>query len=86
MNMAKLQRVGGSVMLPIPSALLDVLELKDTATVGLTIDSGKLVVTPSPRKRYTLDELLDRCDPSVPLSAEELEWMNTTPVGREVIE
>ena len=85
MNMARLRKVGGSVMLAIPPAFLDMLDLKETATVGLSVDNGKLVVTPSVRKRYTLEELMDRCDPSVPLSAEELEWMNIAPVGREVI-
>jgi hypothetical protein len=28
------------------------------------------------KKRYTLDELLAQCDPSLPFSEEELEWMN----------
>lgn len=33
---------------------------------------------------YTLDELLAQCDPSnVRLSAEDREWLNARPVGRE---
>ena len=85
MNMARLRKVGGSVMLAIPPALLDVLDLKETATVGLSVDNGKLVVTPSARKRYTLDELMDQCDLDAPESAEDIAWDRMAPVGREVI-
>lgn len=37
------------------------------------------------RPRYTLDELLAQEDYSQPLSAEEREWIDAPPVGRELI-
>ncbi len=63
MHITNLRKVGGSVMLAVPPALLDVLGLRPGAKVGLTVQSGRLVVEPRLRTRYTLDELLAQYDP-----------------------
>ena len=44
MHTTKLRRVGGSVMLAVPPALLEQLQIKAGATVGLGLDQGRLVV------------------------------------------
>jgi antitoxin ChpS len=80
-----LRKVGGSVMLAVPPALLDVLHLGAGAKVGLAVDNGRLVVEPSARPRYTLDELLAQCDPSVEPTPQEREWLDAPAVGDEVI-
>lgn len=85
MHTTNLRKVGGSVMLAVPPALLDVLQLQAGAKVGLTIDNGRLVVEPEARPRYTLDELLAQCDPSVEPSADDREWLDTTAVGGELL-
>ncbi|CAF27508.1 AbrB/MazE/SpoVT family DNA-binding domain-containing protein [Bartonella henselae] len=46
MHTTKLRKVGGSVMLSIPPALLDVLHLTENTQVGLAVDNGQLVVKP----------------------------------------
>jgi antitoxin ChpS len=56
-----LRKVGGSVMLAVPPALLDILHLRPGVQVGIAIESGRLVVEPRHRPRYTLDELLAQC-------------------------
>src|SRR6266699_157174 len=81
---AKLRRVGGSVMLAIPPALLDELHLAADSSVELSTEAGKLVVRPA-RRRYTLDELLSQCDPDAPLTAAEREWVDTPAVGDEIV-
>jgi antitoxin ChpS len=45
-----LRQVGGSVMLAVPPAILDLLHLRAGATVGLSVDAGRLVIDPSPRR------------------------------------
>lgn len=85
MYTTNLRKVGGSVMLAVPPALLDVLHLQAGAKVGLAVDNGRLVVEPATRPRYTLDELLAQCDPSAELTAQEREWLNAPAVGNEVI-
>jgi len=85
MHTTNLRKVGGSVMLAVPPALLDVLHLAAGATVGLTVDHGCLVVSPNPRRRYTIDELLAQCDASAEISTEDREWLDATPVGNELL-
>jgi antitoxin ChpS len=54
----KLLKVGGSVMLAVPPALLDILGLRPGVRVGIAIESGRLVVEPQQRPHHTPHELL----------------------------
>jgi len=85
MHTTNLRKVGGSVMLAVPPALLDTLRLSVGTKVGLTVDTGRLVVDPAVRPQYTLDELLSQCDASAALSPQEQEWLDAPTVGDEVI-
>ena len=78
-------KVGGSVMLAVPPALLEQLHLQVGATVGLAVDHGRLVVEPKPRPRYTLAALLAASDYSTPQSTEEREWVDAPAVGGELL-
>jgi antitoxin ChpS len=66
MHTTYLRKVGRSVMLTIPPALLEILHLKPSAKVGIAVESGRLVVEPQQCRRYTLTELLARCDSKEP--------------------
>lgn len=81
---AKLRKVGGSVMLAVPPAVLDELGVGADSVVDLAVKKGKLVVEPKRQKRYTLEELLAQCDPNAPLE-EDRSWVTDGPVGRELI-
>ena len=85
MHTTNLRKVGGSVMLAVPPALLDVLHLAAGAKVGLIVDNGRLVVETAARPRYTLEELLAQCDASTEISAEDREWLDARPVGDELL-
>ena len=85
MYTTNLRKVGGSVMLAVPPAILDLLHLQAGATVGLAVDHGRLVVEPTPRPRYSLDELLAQCDESAEISAEDRAWLDNAPAGRELL-
>ncbi|HTA78953.1 MAG TPA: AbrB/MazE/SpoVT family DNA-binding domain-containing protein [Terracidiphilus sp.] len=80
-----LRKVGGSVMLTVPKSILDILNLKAGAEVSVDIQDGRLLVEPKPRPRYTLEELLAASDYSKPQSAEDREWIDAPPVGRELL-
>lgn len=85
MHTTNLRKVGGSIMLAVPRALLDILRLRPGAKVGIAIESGRLVVEPQQRPRYTLDELLAQCDPNKAHTREEREWLNDKPAGAEIL-
>ena len=83
---ARLRRVGGSVMLAIPPALLDALDLAPDAQVGMSVKAGRLVVEPVVRRRrYSLKDLLAQCDSSAPRPTEDRTWLTGAPVGRELL-
>jgi antitoxin ChpS len=72
-------------MLTVPPAVLDLLELHAGSVVGMSVDGDRLVIQSQKRPKYTLQELLDQCDFSLPISEEEREWMDIVPVGEELI-
>ena len=84
MHTTNLRKVGGSVMLAIPRALLDVLELRAGARVDIGIEKGRLIVAARTRPSYTLDELLAQCDETAP-DDEDRVWRETKPVGNELL-
>jgi len=89
MHTTNLRKVGGSVMLAVPPALLNILQLEPGAKVGVAVESGRLIVEARPRPRYTLAELLAQCDPKArgpkQRSKRDREWLRSKPVGRELI-
>ena len=85
MHTTHLRKVGGSVMLAVPRAVLEVLGLRPGAKVGIAIERGRLVVEPPKRPRYTLDELLAQCNSKARRTKKEREWLDNKPVGRELI-
>ena len=85
MYTTSLRKVGGSVMLAVPPVILDLLHLHADNLVGLSVDRGRLIVEPSLKPRYSLDELLAQCDPSAEMTKEDKDWVNSKPIGRELI-
>jgi antitoxin ChpS len=85
MHTTNLRKVGGSVMLAVPPALLDILHLRPGAKVGLAVQGGRLVMEPQQRPRYTLEELLAQCNPKAPRSKEDREWLTSKPDGGELV-
>ena len=85
MHSTKLRKVGGSVMLAVPPALLDVLELRADAKVDIGVENGRLIVAPRTRPTYALSELLAQCDDSAPAGDEDRLWLDAPPVGRELL-
>jgi antitoxin ChpS len=80
-----LRKVGGSIMMVVPPAILDQLQLKAGAAVALVVDGQRLIVEPPRKPRYTLEELLDQCDPNAPFPDEDREWLSSAPAGRELL-
>lgn len=85
MHTTNLRKVGGSVMLAVPPALLDLLRLQAGAKVGIAVQNGRLVVEPRRRPSYSLSELLAQCNAIAPRNKHEREWVEGKPVGRELI-
>jgi antitoxin ChpS len=74
-----LRRVGGSVMLSIPPALLDMLHMTPGSEVALRVEGGGLRIS----AKYTTAELLARSDYSQ--DRPDREWIDAPPVGGELL-
>ena len=85
MHTTNLRKVGGSIMLAVPPAILELLQMRAGAVVGLAVEGGRLVVQPQSRPSYRLSELLAQCDSQAELSNEERDWVAGTSVGDELI-
>jgi antitoxin ChpS len=80
-----LRTVGGSVMMTIPKAALDLLGLGANDKVVLRVDDGRLVVEARARPRYALADLLAQCDISAEVADDLREWDAAEAVGRETL-
>ena len=85
MYTTNLRKVGGSVMLAVPPAILDLLHLEAGTTVGLAVDGERLVVDPRPKPRYTLRELLAASDYTQPQPTDQREWVDAPSAGKELL-
>ena len=83
MYTTRLKKVGGSIMLAVPPAVLKTLELSTDSEVGMTIDNGCLIIEPQRRPRYSLEELLAQCEPKAEISEEDRQWIDAPAVGKE---
>ncbi|MDR1489726.1 MAG: antitoxin [Desulfovibrio sp.] len=84
MHTTHLRKVGGSVMLAVPPAVLDVLNLRAGTTVELAVEDGRMVIG-AKRRRYTLRELLEQCGATADASPQDREWTTSAAVGRELL-
>jgi antitoxin MazE len=76
----RIQKWGNSLALRIPRSFAEEACLGQETIVELSLDDGRLVVTPIPKPRVTLDELLA----SVTEENRHGEFETGPPVGGEV--
>ncbi len=72
-------------MMVIPPAVLDLLDLEAGSAVTLAVEDERLVVEPPRKPRYTLEELLAQSKRRVPTTKEDRAWLNSAPIGRELL-
>ena len=85
MRTAKLRQSGGAVIVTVPKAYLDRLGLGVDAPVNIEVENDKIIITRQHPGRIGLAARLAMCRPDLPMTAEEREWIDAPPVGKEVI-
>ena len=78
-----LRKVGGSVMLAVPPLLLEALNFTVGAPLTIECDGTTLVIKPA-RPRYNEADLLAKCDPTIPWTDEDRQWLDSHPEGLEI--
>jgi antitoxin ChpS len=85
MYKSNIRKVGGSMMLAIPPAILDLLSLKQGSALQMVVENDRLIIQAIKKPSYQLDDLLSQCNPEAPITEEDKEWLNAPSVGREII-
>ena len=80
-----IKKWGNSLATRIPKAIVESIDLHLDQEVEIEAINGRIVITPvKKRKEYRLEELLNHCKPEeMDLTAEDNEWLDDVPVGRE---
>jgi antitoxin ChpS len=84
---SKIRRQGGAAVITLPPTLLKLLHLEVGAQLELNVVDGELIarpVAPTPRKRYSLTELLEGSEEMAELNALTASAREGNPVGREL--
>jgi len=76
----KIQKWGNSLALRIPKSFALSVNIKHDELVDLSIDRGKIIITPTTEKEYSLDELLK----GVSKNNLHTEFDTGAPVGKEI--
>ena len=84
MHKGILRKVGGSVVVSLPPALLDQLQIGAKSIVGIAVQGDRIIIQPQKRPRYSLAELLAASDIRAPEVADD-DWASGGPVGRELL-
>jgi antitoxin ChpS len=85
MYTTNLRKVGGSIMLVVPPAFIEQLDMQAGTAVGVAVADGRLVVSPKPQPHYTLKKLLAMSDYTHSRTKEDREWANNRAVGGELL-
>jgi antitoxin ChpS len=70
----------------LPRKVLALVDLDAGAEVKLSVENGRLMVSPQGRPKYRLADLLRASRGRKPrLTAEDRRWLNDKPAGKELI-
>lgn len=80
----QLRQVGNSIGQIIPAHILRELNLSVGDELDLIVENGQLIAKPiKKRPKYSLDELLVKCDENAAIPTALEEWNQMEPVGLE---
>ncbi len=84
---AVLKKAGGSLIVTVPARARDALHLSAGQEMLVAVEGDRLVLEVSrpSRPKYSIDELIAKCDPSAPYPDEAREWIDAPAVGRELL-
>ena len=84
MTQVAIRQSGGANIISIPKVILRTLALETGASLDLTIEDNKIILTPV-KESLTLQAILDGSPKSaLILTEEDKQWLNSPAAGKEV--
>ena len=59
-----IRKWGNSLAIRLPQALLDQLNLQADGEVEISLEEGRIILSPARKAKYTLDALLEQVNPA----------------------
>jgi len=82
----QVRKAGGSGIISLPKALLSALSLDIGMELIASLEKDRIVLTPIKKNKMSLDELLAHSPKEAfEPSPEDKEWLDTSPVGKELL-
>ncbi|MCP1120834.1 AbrB/MazE/SpoVT family DNA-binding domain-containing protein [Robbsia andropogonis] len=78
----KIQKWGNSAAVRLPSALLEQINAPIGSSLNADVRPDGVFLAPA-RRKYSLAELVSRCDPKAPIAADAGTWEGAEAIGRE---
>ncbi|MDP2714691.1 AbrB/MazE/SpoVT family DNA-binding domain-containing protein [Rheinheimera sp.] len=78
-----IRKIGNSKGVVIPAPLLKQLGLDIDDKADVVAENGRLVIAPKAKTKYSLAELIAKCDQDAAMPEELIEWEAVAPVGNE---
>lgn len=78
-----IRKIGNSKGVVIPTQLLEQLNLNVGDKADLTTKNGRLIITPKGKSKYSLAELIAKCDQNAAMPQELIDWEAAAPFGNE---
>ena len=78
-----IRKIGNSKGVVIPAPLLKQLGLDIDDKADVVAENGRLVIAPKAKAKYSLAELIAKCDQDAAMPEELIEWEAAAPVGNE---
>ena len=79
---SRVHKVGGSLMMPIPSRITRALSLTPATEMRLEVQKGRIIVTPCERPpEYSLQQLVSMTD----FSDRDAVWLDSGAEGAELV-
>ncbi len=75
--------INGSPHIAIPADLLEQIQLPIGSSISINIEGNQITIAKS-APHYSLDELLAGMPDDLTQSSEDREWLEASPVGREL--
>jgi antitoxin component of MazEF toxin-antitoxin module len=79
-----IRQSGGANIISIPKAILKTLGLHVGSTLDLSIVDSSIVLTPVDEKQTLEDLLMGSSQQKLHCTEEDLEWLNESPIGKEI--
>jgi antitoxin component of MazEF toxin-antitoxin module len=83
--LTQVRKIGNSAGAIIPAPVLKELKLREGDSIDVSVGENCIIIKPATGKpKYSLEELLKKCNPKAPKTKELDDWEHIKPVGNEI--